>query len=92
MSDKLPAVKPQRLIRVLEAKGWQHRRTRGSHHYMIHPERRDAIAVPVHNRDVKPGLLLTSNGADATSLPSPALTRRCASPHDCGSPSACSKT
>jgi predicted RNA binding protein YcfA (HicA-like mRNA interferase family) len=58
VSDKLPAIKPQRLIRVLEAKGWQHRRTRGSHHYMIHPERRDAIAVPVHNRDVKPGLLL----------------------------------
>jgi predicted RNA binding protein YcfA (HicA-like mRNA interferase family) len=26
---------------------------------MIHPERRDAIAVPVHNRDVKPGLLLS---------------------------------
>jgi antitoxin Xre/MbcA/ParS-like protein len=24
----------------------QHRRTRGSHHYMTHPERRDAIAVP----------------------------------------------
>ena len=59
MSDKLPAIKPSRLIRVLEAKGWQHRRTRGSHHYMTHPERRDAIAVPVHNRDVKPGLLLS---------------------------------
>jgi predicted RNA binding protein YcfA (HicA-like mRNA interferase family) len=57
VSDKLPAIKPQRLIRVLEAKGWQHRRTRGSHHYLVHPERRDAIAV--HNRDVKPGLLLS---------------------------------
>ena len=55
MSDKLPAIKPQRLIRVLEAKGWEHRRTRGSHHYLVHPERRDAIAVPVHNRDVMPG-------------------------------------
>jgi predicted RNA binding protein YcfA (HicA-like mRNA interferase family) len=59
VSDKLPAIKPQRLIRVLEAKGWQHRRTRGSHYYLVHSERRDAIAVPVHNRDVKPGLLLS---------------------------------
>jgi predicted RNA binding protein YcfA (HicA-like mRNA interferase family) len=58
VSRKLPAVKPQQLIRALEAKGWEHRRTRGSHHYLIHPERRDAIAIPVHNRDVKPGLLL----------------------------------
>jgi predicted RNA binding protein YcfA (HicA-like mRNA interferase family) len=59
VSDKLPAIKPQRLIRVLEAKGWQHRRTRGSHHYLVYPERRDAVVVPVHNRDIKPGLLLS---------------------------------
>ena len=26
---------------------------------MIHLERRDAIAVPVHNREVYPGLLLS---------------------------------
>ena len=59
MSDKLPAITPQRLIRVREAKVWQHRRTRGSHHYLVHPERRDAVVVPVHNRDIKPGLLLS---------------------------------
>lgn len=59
MSDKLPAIKPQRLIRILEGKGWEHRRTRGSHHYLVHRERREAIAIPVHNRDVKPGLLLS---------------------------------
>jgi predicted RNA binding protein YcfA (HicA-like mRNA interferase family) len=59
VSDKLPAIKPGRLIRVIEAKGWQHRRTRGSHHYFTHPQRRDAVVVPVHNRDLKPGLLLS---------------------------------
>jgi predicted RNA binding protein YcfA (HicA-like mRNA interferase family) len=26
---------------------------------VVHSERREAIAVPVHNRDVKPGLLLS---------------------------------
>lgn len=58
MSDRLPAVRPKKLIRVLEKRGWEQRRVRGSHHYMVHPEFRDAIPVPVHNRDLKPGLLL----------------------------------
>jgi predicted RNA binding protein YcfA (HicA-like mRNA interferase family) len=58
VSDKLPSVRPQQLIRALERAGWNHDRTRGSHHYLVHPERREAISVPVHNRDVKPGLLL----------------------------------
>lgn len=58
MSDKLPAVKPKQLMRVLERSGWEQRRTRGSHHYFVHPNVRDSIAVPAHNRDLKPGLLL----------------------------------
>ena len=45
MSDKLPAIKPSRLIRALEAKGWQHRRTRGSHHYLVEPS---DVAVWLH--------------------------------------------
>jgi predicted RNA binding protein YcfA (HicA-like mRNA interferase family) len=58
VSDKLPAVRPQQLIRALERAGWERDRTRGSHHYLVHTGKREAIAVPVHNRDVKPGLLL----------------------------------
>jgi predicted RNA binding protein YcfA (HicA-like mRNA interferase family) len=58
VSDKLPAVRPQQLIRALERAGWERERTRGSHHYLIHRDRREAVAVPAHNRDVKPGLLL----------------------------------
>jgi predicted RNA binding protein YcfA (HicA-like mRNA interferase family) len=57
LSDKLPAVRPKQLIRVLEKKGWEQRRVRGSHHYMVHPDIQDAIPVPVHNRDIKRGLL-----------------------------------
>lgn len=57
MSDKLPAIKPARLIRVLEA--WQQRRTRGSHHYLVHPRATRCHRRPVHNRNVKPGLLLS---------------------------------
>ena len=58
MSDRLPAVKPKQLVRVLEKKGWERRRQRGSHQYLVHPELREAIAVPMHNRDLKPGLLV----------------------------------
>jgi predicted RNA binding protein YcfA (HicA-like mRNA interferase family) len=58
VSDKLPAVRPQQLIRALERAGWEDERTRGSHHYLVHRARREAIVVPAHNRDMKPGLLL----------------------------------
>ncbi len=58
MSDKLPSVRPHQLIRALERAGWERDRIRGSHHYLVHRKRREAIPVPVHNRDVKPGLLL----------------------------------
>jgi predicted RNA binding protein YcfA (HicA-like mRNA interferase family) len=38
VSERLPAVKPQQLIRVLEGRGWQLIRTRGSHYIFKHPE------------------------------------------------------
>lgn len=57
MSDKLPAVKPKDLLRVLEKKGWRLDRVRGSHHIMVHPELKKAVPVPVHNRDLKTGTL-----------------------------------
>ncbi|HEY2282533.1 MAG TPA: type II toxin-antitoxin system HicA family toxin [Solirubrobacteraceae bacterium] len=39
MSDKIPAIKPKRLIRALERAGWQLDRVRGSHYIMAHPDR-----------------------------------------------------
>jgi predicted RNA binding protein YcfA (HicA-like mRNA interferase family) len=58
VSEKLPAVKPRQLIRALEQAGWEQDRTRGSHYYLVHRDRREAVVVPAHSRDVKPGLLL----------------------------------
>lgn len=57
MSEKLPAIKPSELIRVLEKKGWHLDRIRGSHHIMIHPALHRVVPVPVHNRDLKTGTL-----------------------------------
>lgn len=58
MSKKLPAVKPKQLIRFLEQRGWELDRTRGSHYILKHTGERRKITVPMHNRDLGPGLLL----------------------------------
>lgn len=57
MSDKLPALTANQVIRVLERKGWQLDRVRGSHHIMVHPATRRALPVPMHNRELKVGTL-----------------------------------
>lgn len=57
MTDRLPVVTPKQLIRVLERHGWQVHRIRGSHHILIHPERRQGVTVPVHNKELKRGTL-----------------------------------
>jgi predicted RNA binding protein YcfA (HicA-like mRNA interferase family) len=59
VSPKLPSVTGKQLAKVLEAKGWYLKRTKGSHHIMRHSTIPDAIPVPIHgNRDIKRGLLL----------------------------------
>jgi predicted RNA binding protein YcfA (HicA-like mRNA interferase family) len=57
VSPKLPPVKPKRLARVLEKKGWELNRVTGSHHIFEHPSTRATISVPIHNRDMKTGTL-----------------------------------
>ncbi len=54
---RLPAVRPQQLIRALQRTGWQLDRVRGSHYILVHPELRRALPVPFHNRDLKAGTL-----------------------------------
>jgi predicted RNA binding protein YcfA (HicA-like mRNA interferase family) len=57
VSERLPAVKPQELIRVLERRGWHVIRTRGSHYVFKHREFPNRIVVPVHGRELKRGIL-----------------------------------
>lgn len=57
MSGKLPAIKSRQLIRVMERRGWELDRVRGSHYVMKHHAERRSIPVPVHNRDLAPGTL-----------------------------------
>ena len=59
MSDKLPALRADEVIRALRKAGFEVARIRGSHHIMRHrddPNR--GTVVPVHaGRDIKRGLL-----------------------------------
>lgn len=57
MSGQLPLVKPKRLLRALEKKGWKVARVTGSHHILIHEGSQGTVSVPLHNRDMRPGTL-----------------------------------
>jgi len=56
VSERLPTVKPQQLIRVLEGRGWQLIRTRGSHYVFKHSSFPTG-SLPVHGRELKRGIL-----------------------------------
>jgi predicted RNA binding protein YcfA (HicA-like mRNA interferase family) len=70
VSDGLPVVSGQRLVKALERDRWTVARQRGSHVRMKHPERRIALTVPLH-RELKRGTLsgiLSDAGLDADRL------------------------
>jgi predicted RNA binding protein YcfA (HicA-like mRNA interferase family) len=45
------------MIRALERDGWIVARQRGSHVHLRQPQHPLVISVPVHNRDLKPGIV-----------------------------------
>lgn len=49
-------MKVREVIRMIEADGWQHVRTKGSHRQYNHPTKRGVVTVPGHmNDDLAPG-------------------------------------
>ncbi len=70
MSERLPVLSGERLVKALERAGWTTVRQRGSHVRMRHPDRRVSLTVPLH-RELKRGTLsgiLTDAGLDAEEL------------------------
>jgi predicted RNA binding protein YcfA (HicA-like mRNA interferase family) len=70
VSDALPVLSGQQLVRALERSGWQVVRQRGSHVRMKHPARRSPVTVPLH-REIKRGTLtgiLNDAGLDVSEL------------------------
>jgi len=70
VSERLPVLSGERLVKVLERAGWTTVRQRGSHVRMKHPDRRVSLTVPLH-RELKRGTLsgiLGDAGLDAEQL------------------------
>jgi predicted RNA binding protein YcfA (HicA-like mRNA interferase family) len=55
---KLPSLTPQKIIKVLEKKGFVLDRIKGSHHIYYHLETKKRAVVPLHKRDLPKGTLL----------------------------------
>ena len=55
---KLPVLTAQKIIKILEKKGFVLDRVKGSHHLFYHPETKRRATVPVHGRDLPTGTLL----------------------------------
>jgi antitoxin HicB len=56
--SNLPALKPKDMIRILLSKGFELRRTTGSHKTFVHPVNGLTTVVPYHNKDLSKGLML----------------------------------
>ena len=57
MTKRLPSVRSQELIRVLERAGWEGQRQRGSHVSLKKQGVPFIVTVPMHRRDLPRGTL-----------------------------------
>ena len=55
---KLPNLTPQKIIAILENRGFVLDRIKGSHHIFFHPETKRRVIVPVHRNDLPVGTLV----------------------------------
>ncbi len=54
---KIPAITPQKIIKILKMKGFVLDRTKGSHHIYYHAETKKRIVIPFHKTDLPKGTL-----------------------------------
>ena len=55
---KTPPLTPQKIIKLLEKKGFVLDRTKGSHRIYLHPETRQRVVIPFHRKDTPIGTML----------------------------------
>jgi len=53
----MKSFKPRQIIKVLEKKGFKFVRQKGSHR--LYRKGSDRVTVPYHNKDIKPGTLMS---------------------------------
>lgn len=50
-------MKPKELVKALEKNGWYIKRIHGSHYILENTTTKITEVIPMHNKDLKPGLL-----------------------------------
>jgi predicted RNA binding protein YcfA (HicA-like mRNA interferase family) len=60
MSQYLPALRPAKVLRALQRAGFYIHHSKGSHHYLKHPDKPNIrITLPMHSTDLKRRTLLS---------------------------------
>lgn len=57
MTSKLPSCRPKDLEQILYKIGFTEDRQRGSHRIFIRKKDKRRVVLPMHNKDLKPGML-----------------------------------
>ncbi len=55
---KLPSLTSQKVIKILERKGFVLDRAKGSHHIYYHYKSRSRVVIPYHRKDLPKGTLI----------------------------------
>lgn len=55
---KLPNLNPEKVIKIIESRGFVRDRVKGSHYIYLHPETRQRVVIPVHKKDLPKGTLM----------------------------------
>jgi predicted RNA binding protein YcfA (HicA-like mRNA interferase family) len=55
---KLPSLTSQKIIKILERKGFVLDRAKGSHRIYYHPESKRRVIIPYHKKDLPKGTLM----------------------------------
>ena len=56
---RLPILKSQKIIRVLKKVGFEEIRQTGGHLILANKTMKKIITIPIHNKDIKRGLLIS---------------------------------
>lgn len=55
---KLPALTPQKVMNIIQKRGFLLDRVKGSHHIFFHPETKRRVIIPFHKRELPVGTLI----------------------------------
>ena len=53
----MASFKPKEIVRILQKLGFEEKRQTGSHLIMYSPKLKRSIPIPMHNKDLKKGLV-----------------------------------